>query len=76
MATTTTIPGYIDLTEAAKIIGVSHSQVWRYIDDGLINALNIGGTYLVKRRDAANFVRPPRGNPAFRQRSEGKKERR
>lgn len=73
MATQSTIPGYVDLTEAATIIGVSHSQVWRYIDDGLLDALNIGGTYLVKRRDASAFVRPPRGNPAFRRRSEGKK---
>ena len=66
MATTNRIPGYISLQEAAAIIGVSHSQVWRYIDKGLLNSLEIGGTHLVKRKDVCGFKRPPRGNPAFR----------
>lgn len=60
-----TIPGYIRLERAAEIIGVSHSQVWRYIDDGLLDAVKVGNTYLVKEKDAKNFERPPRGNPAF-----------
>lgn len=65
MITKTKIPGYITLDEAAAIIDVSHSQVWRYIDAGLLNAVKIGNTHLVKKRDAQNFERPPRGNPAF-----------
>ena len=68
MATTQTIPGYIRLDKAAEIIGVCHSQVWRYISDGLLDAINIGGTHLVKEKDAKSFVRPLKGNPAFRQR--------
>ena len=72
MATRTTIPGYIRLEDAAEIIGVHHSQVWRYIDDGLLDALKIGKTYLVKTADAKNFRRPPRGNPAFRKEKHGK----
>lgn len=70
MATTEMIPGYIRLDRAAEIIGVTHSQVWRYISNGLLDAINIGGTYLVKERDAKGFQRPPKGNPAFRQNSQ------
>jgi excisionase family DNA binding protein len=61
VATTNRIPGYIGLVEAAKIIGVSHSQVWRYISNGLLDAIEIGGTYLVKQADAKRFRRPKPG---------------
>lgn len=67
--TPTKIPGYVGLDEAAAIIGVSHSQAWRYIDAGLLDAVKIGNTHLVKLRDAKNFERPPRGNPAFTKKS-------
>ena len=65
MATIEAIPGYVRLEKAAEIIGVHASQVWRYIDAGLLDALKIGNTHLVKESDARNFKRPPRGNPAF-----------
>lgn len=67
MATRTTIPGYVRLEEAAEIIGVHPSQVWRYVNDGLLDALKFGKTHLIKEADAKKFERPPRGNPAFRQ---------
>ena len=66
VATRTTIPGYVRLERAAEIIGVDPSQVWRYIDQGLLDALKIGNTHLIKEADAKNFERPLRGNPAFR----------
>jgi excisionase family DNA binding protein len=66
VATTETIPGYVRLEQAAEIIGVHPSQVWRYIDQNLLNAIKIGNTHLVKESDAKKFKRPPRGNPAFR----------
>lgn len=69
MITPTSIPGYINLDEAAAIIGVSHSQAWRYIDAGILDAVKIGNTHLVKKRDAERFERPPRGNPAFTKKS-------
>lgn len=72
MATKTTIPGYVRLERAAEIIGVTHSQVWRYIDDGILDALKFGNTHLVKESDARNFERPPRGNPAFRKGKHGR----
>jgi hypothetical protein len=65
VATIETIPGYVRLERAAEIIGVSHAQVWRYIDAQQLDALKIGKTYLVRETDAKNFQRPPRGNPDF-----------
>ena len=66
MATKTTIPGYVRLERAAAIIGVSHCTAWRYIEEGLLDALKIGNTHLVKETDAKKFVRPPLGRPPFR----------
>lgn len=76
MATSDRLPGYLRLDEAAKIIGVSHSQVWRYVNDGLLDAINIGGTYLLRECDVRIFTRPPRGNPAFRGEIQSRKKRR
>jgi hypothetical protein len=66
VATKTTIPGYVRLEQAAEIIGVSHASVWRYIQEGLLDALKIGNTHLVKESDARKFERPPLGRPPFR----------
>lgn len=59
------LPGFLHLSEAAEIIGVSHAQVTRYIANNLLDAVVIGREYLVKETDVRNFQRPPRGNPAF-----------
>jgi hypothetical protein len=63
VATKTTIPGYVRLERAAEIIGVDPATVWRYIDKGVLDALRIGNTHLVKESDAKNFQPPPRGRP-------------
>jgi len=66
VATIQGIPGFVDIYEAAKIIGVSYSQACRYIEDGLLTVYQQGSQRLVRRRDAEKFKRPPKGNPAFR----------
>lgn len=66
MATKTTIPGYVRLERAAEIIGVDPATVWRYINEGMLDALKIGNTHLVRECDAKTFQRPPRGRPPFR----------
>lgn len=71
MATKTTIPGYVRLERAAAIIGVSHSTAWRYIEEGLLDALVIGNTHLVKESDAKKFVRPPLGRPRLHREKAG-----
>lgn len=63
MATKTTIPGYVRLERAGEIIGVDPATVWRYINEGMLDALRIGNTHLVKESDARNFERPRIGRP-------------
>lgn len=63
VATKTTIPGYVRLERAAELIGVDPATVWRYIDSGLLDALKIGNTHLVRESDARNFERPRVGRP-------------
>jgi hypothetical protein len=60
------IPGFVDVYEAADIIGVSYSQCCRYIEDGLLTVYEQGSQRLIRRKDAEKFERPPKGNPAFR----------
>ena len=59
----TTLNDYITTREAAKIIGVSHSQVTRYCKKGALPSMRPGREILIKRRDAKKFKRPRRGNP-------------
>lgn len=56
---------YVTATEAAEIIGVSHSQVTRYASAGLLIHGWIGNQLVIKRQDAERFRRPPRGNPNY-----------
>lgn len=42
----------IDLTEAGKLLGISRQQVKKYIDDGRIKAMTVGGRPFVERRHA------------------------
>jgi excisionase family DNA binding protein len=61
-----TIPGYYTIEEAAKVIGRARSQVTRYIQKGLLKAVDLGHQKLIEQTDAHNFSPPPRGNPMFR----------
>lgn len=59
------IPGFLTVYEAAKRLGVSHSQVTRYIHNDLLAATKIGQQMLIPEISLSVFKRPPRGNPAF-----------
>lgn len=72
MTTSNGIPGYISAYEAAELIGVSYSQVTRYITHNKLDAVVIGREYLIRETDAKKFVRPKRGNPYFVQKTAGK----
>ena len=61
----TALEDYVTTHEAAKIIGVSHSQVTRYCASGDLPSIRPGHEVLIKRRDAKRFKRPPRGNPNY-----------
>ena len=61
----TTLNNMLTVREAARAIGVSHSQVTRYIAAGQLRARKISGVYLVAKSDARSFKRPRKGNPNF-----------
>lgn len=61
-----TITGYYTIKEAAEVIGVSSSQVNRYIIDGTLKAIDLGKQWILEQSAVHNFQRPPRGNPTFR----------
>lgn len=63
MSTVSSIPGYLSADEAAKIIGVDHSQVCRYCQDGRLPARKIGNYWMIREADVKKFKRPPIGNP-------------
>lgn len=73
MAVTTKSPaGYVRLDRAAAILRCAHTTVWRYIDEGLLDALKIGTTHLVKESDVRSFTRPKLGRPPFRSGKHGR----
>lgn len=61
-----TIPGYYTTAEAAGVLGKDPSQVWRYIDAGLLPAINLGAQWVIEQAKVHEFVPPPRGNPLLR----------
>ena len=61
-----TVPGYYTIEEAVPIIGRSHSQICRYVRDGLLPAKDLGHQLLVEQAAVHEFQPPPRGNPTFR----------
>ena len=63
------ITGMLTVYEAAKVIGVSHAQVTRYVKQGTLPAKRVGQTILIDEEDAASFERPPRGNPNLLQKT-------
>ncbi|MGE3639502.1 MAG: helix-turn-helix domain-containing protein [Pirellulales bacterium] len=60
------IPGYLTASEAAELIGIDHSQVCRYCQDGRLKATKVGNQWMIKRDDARKFQPHPVGNPTFR----------
>lgn len=65
MSMATTIPGYYTISEAADVIGVSGSQVTRYIHGKKLEAVDLGGQWLIEQAEVHKFQRKPRGNPNF-----------
>lgn len=51
----------ITVAEAARIIGVHHSQVTRYIKDGLLTADRVGNQLFMYRNEVERFERPGQG---------------
>lgn len=58
----------ITATEAAEILGIHRSLVWKYMRNGRLKAIQVGNFWLVSQREVRRFAKRPRpvGNPAFK----------
>lgn len=61
-----TLPGYYTIQEAAEVLNRDPSQVSRYIQDGLLKAIDLGHQKVIEQAAVHGFTPPPRGNPQFR----------
>jgi excisionase family DNA binding protein len=59
------LEGYHTVTQAAEIIGRSHGNVCRYIRMGMLPAIRIGKSWLIRDEDVRKFTPPPMGNPKW-----------
>ena len=66
MSMASTLPGYYTIQEASEILGRDSSQVWRYVRDGLLPAVQFGRQWAIEQAEVHGFSPPPRGNPNFR----------
>lgn len=57
------IPGYVDIKEAAKILGVAESSVYRYIQSGSLQAYQAGRNIMVELDTLIQFKPNLTGRP-------------
>lgn len=57
------IPGYVDIKEAAKILGVAESSVYRYIQAGRLQAYQAGRNIMVELETLKQFKPSLTGRP-------------
>lgn len=65
------IPGYVDIREAARVLGVAESSVYRYVQSGRLPAYQAGRNIMVeaealKQFKPANTGRPRKRNAPWR----------
>ena len=56
-----TIPGYVPIKEAAKILGISNPRMYGYVRDKRITALKAGRTLMIPMNELENFKLNPPG---------------
>ena len=57
------LPGYLTIREAANEVGLSHTQMWRYIKDKILPAKSTVFGFAVREEDVKAFERTPKGAP-------------
>lgn len=57
------IPGYVDIKEAARILGVAESSVYRYIQSGRLQAYQAGRNIMVELETLKQFKPSLTGRP-------------
>ena len=52
---------FYTVTEAARLLDVSRTTIWRWINDGRLGAYRVGGrTIRIRRQDVRKMLRPTR----------------
>lgn len=64
-------PGYVNSEEAARKLDVSKDRLYQWVDQGRLNAFNVGNAYTFLETDIDQFERQPtgrkrKGPPAWR----------
>lgn len=53
---------YYTVSEAAEVLGVSRTTIWRWIESGRLPAYRVGGkTIRIRRADLPSLLKPARG---------------
>jgi len=55
------VPGFVTVREAAKIINVSRTRMYEFVDEGRFPLHKAGSTYLIALADLENFKPNPTG---------------
>ncbi len=57
------VPGYVDIKEAAKLLGVAESSVYRYIQSGRLSAYQAGRNIMIEEKALKQFKPSNTGRP-------------
>ncbi len=65
------VPGYLSIKEAAKVLGLSPSRVYEYVEDGRLSSVRAAHVILIPLEDVQKFEpniagRPRRSVPRWR----------
>ena len=57
------IPGYVDIKEAARVLDVAESSVYRYVQSGRLNAYQAGRNIMIELEELRRFKPNITGRP-------------
>ncbi|GCF10541.1 helix-turn-helix domain-containing protein [Dictyobacter arantiisoli] len=57
------IPGYVDIKEAAKILGVAESSIYRYVQSGRLSGYQAGHNIVIELESLKQFKPKNTGRP-------------
>src|SRR2546430_14233271 len=57
------VPGYVSIKEAAKILGLSPSRVYEYVEDGRLSSVRAAHVILIPLEEVENFKPSISGRP-------------
>ncbi|GHO65554.1 hypothetical protein KSC_044460 [Ktedonobacter sp. SOSP1-52] len=60
------LPGYVDIKEAARILGVAESSIYRYVQSGRLSAFQAGRNIMIEAKSLEQFKPTITGRPRKR----------